>query len=606
MSDITALSDLLGRANLLGTDFDIALDEHAVKMFPESELLDDYLEGIDLFDTNIKPGQDDGGPIAQHTPSMARASSRASSCSRANPGVRTRKQRSADCKDAYHTLRMAQTPAINAPTTVAGRAAKMRGYAGPHGGGARPGKSLIEIDLRNGGAVSVYDANGIKTVHRANLAKNPAINDACSAAGQIVKKAVATYGTKQACGKFHTFIFSLHRGSCAEPRMSKDVSQQPETYQMLKKCLEPVRKVVESKLNGHACSRGLSGDRYLQAEFPALYEWYKHTAEAVASKVPGRSLHSPLLHPSASTSQQLGAWCTLTPPGTANWWSGSWAMSSKWRQASQFFFPSALYTHYNTRLVLMGMRGSIVAWMGASIFQYVDLGCRVVRDLSAAELREYRAGLKERVRKGFDLFPRRRRPAALESLIYTLSYSKKTQNKPDTHIPLSFCIARTARIGVCIYSDGTRRGQAPFIRAGLRHIAGVAVVVIVALVLRPRVSRHGKEAPARFFQRLEGSWRRVCRVLGPAICQILVAQLTLLSKLLRIQAPRIIRRVGEYLKRVRGGQCKGTVPGVIQPTAHHRRWVPAVPALGLPEQVQPWPFVGGSFEGGSGRGRFER
>jgi hypothetical protein len=71
------------------------------------------------------------------------------------------------------------------------------------------------------------------------------------------------------------------------------------------------------------------------------------------------------------------------------------------------FFPSALYTHYNTRLVSMGMRGSIVAWTGASIFQYVDLGCRAVRDLSAAELREYKAGLKECVRKGFDLFPRK-------------------------------------------------------------------------------------------------------------------------------------------------------------------------------------------------------
>ncbi|KAJ7468520.1 hypothetical protein FB451DRAFT_1039095, partial [Mycena latifolia] len=71
------------------------------------------------------------------------------------------------------------------------------------------------------------------------------------------------------------------------------------------------------------------------------------------------------------------------------------------------FFPSALYTHYNTRLISMGMRGSIVAWMGASIFQYVDLGCRAVKDLSPDELKAYRAGLKERVRAGFELFPRK-------------------------------------------------------------------------------------------------------------------------------------------------------------------------------------------------------
>ncbi|KAJ7099736.1 hypothetical protein C8R44DRAFT_831694 [Mycena epipterygia] len=71
------------------------------------------------------------------------------------------------------------------------------------------------------------------------------------------------------------------------------------------------------------------------------------------------------------------------------------------------FFPSALYTHYNTKLLSMGMRGSIVGWTGASIFQYVDLGCRAVQDLTRDELKEYRARLKDRARDGFKLFPRR-------------------------------------------------------------------------------------------------------------------------------------------------------------------------------------------------------
>ncbi|KAJ6628832.1 hypothetical protein B0H10DRAFT_1626800, partial [Mycena sp. CBHHK59/15] len=31
------------------------------------------------------------------------------------------------------------------------------------------------------------------------------------------------------------------------------------------------------------------------------------------------------------------------------------------------FFPSALNTHYNSELIFLGMRGSIVVWTGASI-----------------------------------------------------------------------------------------------------------------------------------------------------------------------------------------------------------------------------------------------
>ncbi|KAJ7228442.1 hypothetical protein GGX14DRAFT_345991, partial [Mycena pura] len=74
------------------------------------------------------------------------------------------------------------------------------------------------------------------------------------------------------------------------------------------------------------------------------------------------------------------------------------------------YFPSALYTHYNSKLILMGVRGSLVAWTGGSVFQYVDLGCCAVNQLSCEEKAEYLKGLKCRIQKGFDLFPRQ--PAA--------------------------------------------------------------------------------------------------------------------------------------------------------------------------------------------------
>ncbi|KAJ7451503.1 hypothetical protein B0H11DRAFT_2330343, partial [Mycena galericulata] len=67
------------------------------------------------------------------------------------------------------------------------------------------------------------------------------------------------------------------------------------------------------------------------------------------------------------------------------------------------YFPSALFTHYNSKLVTMGMQGSLVAWTGASLFQYIDLGCRAVNDLTKAEKKKYLAGMKARVMAGFDL-----------------------------------------------------------------------------------------------------------------------------------------------------------------------------------------------------------
>ncbi|KAJ7168267.1 hypothetical protein C8R43DRAFT_876673, partial [Mycena crocata] len=91
-----------------------------------------------------------------------------------------------------------------------------------------------------------------------------------------------------------------------------------------------------------------------------------------------------------------------------------WELGFRFQVAAgqPIFFPSAMYTHYNTQLISKGMRGSIVAWTGASIFQYVDLKCRAVSYLSDTELEEYRAGLKDRVMRGFENFPRRQ-PASV-------------------------------------------------------------------------------------------------------------------------------------------------------------------------------------------------
>ncbi|EIN05705.1 hypothetical protein PUNSTDRAFT_73904 [Punctularia strigosozonata HHB-11173 SS5] len=67
------------------------------------------------------------------------------------------------------------------------------------------------------------------------------------------------------------------------------------------------------------------------------------------------------------------------------------------------FFPSALYTHYNTELINYGVRGSFVAWTSGMIFQYVDLNFRAVKDLSKQEEKDYRVSVKARIDAGLAL-----------------------------------------------------------------------------------------------------------------------------------------------------------------------------------------------------------
>ncbi|KAJ7485397.1 hypothetical protein FB451DRAFT_1554332 [Mycena latifolia] len=346
MQDLDAPSDMLERAALLGTNFSLAPDEDAVKIFPElSDSLknsqttaEDDLNGLDVLEADIRvipPRLDPKYHVRGQSLKTRQLLQQGKV-----PQPRSHKSKSEDRKNSYYASKMAQSRKLDSAASVADRADGMRGFAGPREGGPAPGKALIEVDLRDGGAVSVY-ANGIKTVHRAN-SSNPGINKACCKAAQIVRKAVATHGPTQARGRFKALVFSLHRGSCL-PRMSKDVVQQPGTYKMLKECLEPVRKLV---------------DTVLKAEFPQIYRRYKDAVDTIAANVEGTEPAFSPFTSFASTGRQKGV-----------------------AAGQPIFFPSALYTHYNTQLISMGMRGSIVGWTGVSIFQYVDLGCRAVSDL---------------------------------------------------------------------------------------------------------------------------------------------------------------------------------------------------------------------------------
>ncbi|KAJ6495924.1 hypothetical protein DFH09DRAFT_1337118 [Mycena vulgaris] len=301
--------------------------------------------------------------------------------------------------------------AAAASSSMHERAHNLRGYAGTIHGGPPPAKGLIEISMGNGSPVSVYDSNGLKTVYRDKLCDDPLINSACMEMAALVLKIQPTFDTGQDRGNFKTYYFSLHRGSVKTPRMSKDISDHPDLFATLQTVGEPVRAHIH---------------RIFKGEFPLLEKRYAAAADTIHAKYPHLQA---AFYPFASfcinvsshgvvtvehiDPQNLGpGLCGVIPFGSfdpskdCKLHVKELGYTFQLAAGTPIFFPSALYTHYNSKLISLGMRGSIVVWTGASIFQYVDLGCRAVKELNKAEVLAYHMTLKEHVLAGFDLFPR--------------------------------------------------------------------------------------------------------------------------------------------------------------------------------------------------------
>ena len=69
------------------------------------------------------------------------------------------------------------------------------------------------------------------------------------------------------------------------------------------------------------------------------------------------------------------------------------------------FIPSAIFTHWNTQLEGLGVRGSVVYWSGASLLQWAQLGYRALKTLSEEEASLWRASAQSRLKEGLDRFP---------------------------------------------------------------------------------------------------------------------------------------------------------------------------------------------------------
>ncbi|KAJ7229016.1 hypothetical protein GGX14DRAFT_555053 [Mycena pura] len=390
----------------LTTDF--VPDDHAVPLISRRAARPASSPAVDVAD----PFHLLKAPEASTTQPVRRGSRNRGPATATSSKPTGRQSRSAGRAEAYHRKRSDNIRTLHASTSMADRALKSRGYTGPLAGGSMPGDELFEVEIGDGLAVSVYDSHGYKTAHRANLCKDLAINDACVAAAQLVQALNPTFDENQERGAFKTYYFSLHRGSVKVPRMSKDVVKNPELYDRLATVLEPVRKQVEA---------------IFKAEFPLLYERYAHAARTVVGNVAGTSA---AFFPFASYCINVGGrrgvsteehidvqnlgpglcvvvpWGDFDPSIDCKLHVKELGFTFQLAPGTPIFFPSALYTHYNSKLISMGVRGSLVAWTGGSIFQYVDLGCRAVNELGREEKAEYLKGLKSRILKGFGLFPR--------------------------------------------------------------------------------------------------------------------------------------------------------------------------------------------------------
>ncbi|KII88037.1 hypothetical protein PLICRDRAFT_30502 [Plicaturopsis crispa FD-325 SS-3] len=216
-------------------------------------------------------------------------------------------------------------------------------------------------------------------------------------------------------GNFNAYYWSTHRGSTAHPRVSRYCIDHPVEMKDTREILEPVRSMI---------------DNIFKRQFPRVYMRYAYAAKFVndhprtpdkesapsimffpfASFCVNTGVHNVICKPHRDSQNLAYGLCVVIPFGTftdgARLVIEELGMEFEVLAGMPIFFPSALYTHYNTALVGLGMRGSIVAWTGASIFQWVELGGKAVSELNEGEKSHYAASADERYSAGFSFFPK--------------------------------------------------------------------------------------------------------------------------------------------------------------------------------------------------------
>ncbi|KAF7320723.1 hypothetical protein HMN09_00158100 [Mycena chlorophos] len=298
--------------------------------------------------------------------------------------------------------------------TLSERMAVARKFGGATVAAAPPGERLTMIIVGDGLPTSIYDSELRKVIHRAALPEDASINDALLKAAELAQKCRPDNNPR---GAYRVNTFSLHRGSTLYPRMSRTVEEYPYIYSQILAVLEPVRQHVEA---------------IFRREFPALAAKYAKVMDRIAedSELEGVGIGAAFYpfaafsinHPSGSrgvvtrphidSANYAGGLCVVIPFGHFDHTRDCFLVVQELglvfevAAGQPIFFPSALYTHYNTELVSLGMRGSFVAWTGAQLFQYFELGCRAVSALSREELQMYPELVQRQLRTALEMRPR--------------------------------------------------------------------------------------------------------------------------------------------------------------------------------------------------------
>ncbi|KAI0056513.1 hypothetical protein BV25DRAFT_1813952, partial [Artomyces pyxidatus] len=258
---------------------------------------------------------------------------------------------------------------------------------------------------------AVYDAQGRMFIYRAWSPEGPVwntINSMLTSARRHLDGVEPTFDSSDR-GAFKAYYFGLHRGSQKLPMMSLYHRKHEELVKTLQHELRAVREVISGifKLN-----------------FPSLYHRYCSIADFVAEKLPDCNA---AFYPFASFAFNVGrvvtakhkdhqnliaGLCMIIPFGTFDYRTCcrfvvvELGLEFEVAAGVPIFIPSAMYTHYNTALAAIGVRESFVAWTGAAVAQWVDLGGRAVNELSKAEKADYLRNLAMCLADGLALFPR--------------------------------------------------------------------------------------------------------------------------------------------------------------------------------------------------------
>ncbi|GBE89790.1 hypothetical protein SCP_1701150 [Sparassis crispa] len=283
------------------------------------------------------------------------------------------------------------------------------GYIGSRIKSERPPRRKI-IGCANGAAAYICDSEGRLIIYRsfAGPATVRANSAAMAAVEYLQHSGVKPTYSSSTRGNFLQYYFTLHRDNQVRPRMSLYYLKHIDVVRELGNLLKPVVALI----NGIFKSR-----------FPDLYAHYAATLDYVLEKDAGLEA---LFYPFASFALNAGIVVTLPHLDSTNYGPGlccimpygTFDLAQDCRigiaklgyeievgPGVPVFIPSAMFTHYNTILISKGMRGSLVFWTGGSIFQWVELGGKMVSELSGPEHEVYIKGLAARILAGLARFP---------------------------------------------------------------------------------------------------------------------------------------------------------------------------------------------------------